>query len=187
MIRRKIDEDLRRVPRLIYNGLQLPNHQTLEESGILKGSTVEMQFCSENSFFVFLKTLICKTITIDCFPTELVYGLMRKIYDSEGVPWEQQRLIFRGKQLDELHSLHDYGVKNQVTIHLVLRLRGGGIMPPSDAPVSVGMIDSASETFSEESPPRLAAGATTLHGESSQEFGKTIVSIVTNPKPFLSQ
>jgi large subunit ribosomal protein L40e len=170
------DESLRSVPLLSFNGLQLQNHHTLQEYGISKGSTIEMGFCTGKSFHLFVKTVTGKTITINnCFPNELVYGLMRKIADKEGIPVDQQRLIYRGLLDNPYRSLDDCGVKPEVTIDLGLRLRGGGVMPPGDVPISVGPLgySASKKAVSEVSPPHLAAGATTLHGKSSQEFGET--------------
>lgn len=74
---------------------------------------------------VFVKTLTGKTISVDVEPDESVESLKAKIQEKEGVPIDQQRIIFDGKQLDSLKSLSDYDIDDDSTLHLVLRLRGG--------------------------------------------------------------
>jgi hypothetical protein len=74
---------------------------------------------------VFVKTLTGKTISVDVEPDESVESLKAKIQQKEGVPADQQRIIFDGKQLDSLKSLSDYDIDDDSTLHLVLRLRGG--------------------------------------------------------------
>ena len=122
-IRKKINIPTFR-QRLYLNGKSIDDsNKTISFYNIKSKTKLQLYKISRQ---LFVKALTGKTITFDFYHYDLVEELRLKIYKEEGIPPDQQRIIFAGKQLEDNRYLKDYGITYECTVHLCLRLRGGG-------------------------------------------------------------
>ena len=108
---------------LIHNKEKLNLDRRLIDLEIKNGDLIELKQRS-NNHQIFVKTLTGKTINFDIQSSDTLYYLKSLIHLFEGIPIEDQRFMFLGKQLGEGGTLEDCKIQKGSTLYLVLRLRG---------------------------------------------------------------
>ena len=132
---------------LSYSGKLLANDKTVEDYGISNNNIINLHMSiigggggnetegtegasgsngsngPNGSRQIFIKTLQGKTLTLEVKPEDSIGAIKQRIFEKEGIPVDQQRLVFNGKQLEDAQSVNDYNMVDGVSVHLVLRLR----------------------------------------------------------------
>ena len=111
--------------QLFFGEKELEDNKTIFDYEIKNESKMYLEVINVKEFQIFVKTLTGKTLHFDVYPIFTVEILKELIFNQEGIPENQQRIIFAGRQLKDNRTLKDYNIQSESTLHLFLRLRGG--------------------------------------------------------------
>ncbi len=109
---------------LMFAAKELEDSHTLNDYDIQQESTLHLVLGLPGGMQIFLKTPRGKILTINLQPSDSIERLKQKIRDQEGIPSDQQRMVFAGKQLEDDRTLSDFKIQKESKIHLILRRDG---------------------------------------------------------------
>jgi len=122
---------------------RLSDGELSEKVNNLKMQCDEAKKLEENSVQnLSIHTLTGRTLSLETLSSFLVSDIKTLLFSSEGIPEDQQRIIFFGKQLDDNQTLSSCGIQDGSKLHLVLRLRGGMFHETSGKAGNYGVLES---------------------------------------------
>jgi ubiquitin C len=113
--------------RILWGGKQLEDERTIKDYGLMHNTTLHICLRLRGGMQLFIKTLIGPCFAVPCEETDTILELKQKMEKNyeEGMPPDQMRILWGGKQLEDERTIKDYGLMHNTTLHICLRLRGG--------------------------------------------------------------
>ena len=110
--------------RLIYAGKQLDDERILSEYNIQRESTLHLVLRLRGGIQIVVKMLNGKPIMLEVEQSDTIGDVKAKVQEKEGIPREQQMLIYNKQKLEDDRTLSHYDIQSEYTVSLVIRPGG---------------------------------------------------------------